>query len=259
MDAWIDTYHAVRRLTRQRHVRVSDRQRRRLAGRGQPPAPRHESRRPMSSRERIVPFLTSKHTLELLPARTRNVRGSTGFRRSSCSAATRRVGPPRCVEHAWELREAIRERQPDLRLGGWANPHADAGAQVDFLLDEHAHRGVLPDADRVAPRSRRRSRRFVGEASDAACRAARAVRRLLLPQREPADARGTPRVPAGAGRRAARGVRAPARRRTKSARAQCARCCDLGVRRFYISNLPLDTPQRTLGQILERAGVTARA
>jgi 5,10-methylenetetrahydrofolate reductase len=43
------------------------------------------------------------------------------------------VGPPRCVAHAWQLREEIRKQQPDLPLGGWANPHADAGAQAAFL------------------------------------------------------------------------------------------------------------------------------
>jgi len=48
----------------------------------------------------------------------------------------RTVGPPRCVEHAYELRQLIRERHPRLSLGGWANPHRDASEQVDFLLDE---------------------------------------------------------------------------------------------------------------------------
>ena len=45
------------------------------------------------------------------------------------------VGRPRCVEHAWDLRRLIREREPRLSLGGWANPHASAAQQVDFLLD----------------------------------------------------------------------------------------------------------------------------
>jgi hypothetical protein len=39
------------------------------------------------------------------------------------------------VEHAWDLRALIREREPRLSLGGWANPHASAKQQVDFLLD----------------------------------------------------------------------------------------------------------------------------
>ena len=33
--------------------------------------------------------------------------------------------------------DAIHEHAPELTLGGWANPHADAEAQVDFLGDEH--------------------------------------------------------------------------------------------------------------------------
>ncbi len=45
------------------------------------------------------------------------------------------VGPPRSVEHAWQLRRAIRAREPHLALGGWANPNADADRQVGFLTD----------------------------------------------------------------------------------------------------------------------------
>ncbi|TNF25698.1 MAG: hypothetical protein EP329_22590 [Deltaproteobacteria bacterium] len=33
------------------------------------------------------------------------------------------------------LRERIRERFPDLPLGGWANPHQDVARQVGFLAD----------------------------------------------------------------------------------------------------------------------------
>jgi len=44
------------------------------------------------------------------------------------------VGTPRVVEHAWQLRSLIRQRDQALTLGGWANPHADAGRQVDFLM-----------------------------------------------------------------------------------------------------------------------------
>ncbi len=66
----------------------------------------------------------------VLPRRTRSRRGSTGSRRSSCSAATRRVGRPRCVEHAWELRQEIREREPRSgarRLGEPARRRRAAG------------------------------------------------------------------------------------------------------------------------------------
>jgi hypothetical protein len=47
----------------------------------------------------------------------------------------RHVGPARCVEHAWQLREMIRSHDSDLSLGGWANPHADPASQVGHLLD----------------------------------------------------------------------------------------------------------------------------
>jgi hypothetical protein len=33
------------------------------------------------------------------------------------------------------LRRHIRDRVPGLALGGWANPHADAARQVDYILD----------------------------------------------------------------------------------------------------------------------------
>jgi hypothetical protein len=45
------------------------------------------------------------------------------------------VGPPRCVEHAWQLREDIRAHVPELALGGWANPHQNAEAQVGYMRD----------------------------------------------------------------------------------------------------------------------------
>jgi hypothetical protein len=47
------------------------------------------------------------------------------------------VGPPRCVEHAWQLREDIRAHVPGLALGGWANPHQNPEAQVGYLADPH--------------------------------------------------------------------------------------------------------------------------
>ena len=43
------------------------------------------------------------------------------------------VGPPRSVEHAWQLRQAIRRHEPRLTLGGWANPNRDVERQVEFL------------------------------------------------------------------------------------------------------------------------------
>jgi len=86
---------------------------------------------------RICPFLTTKHTLEhcLWFADRAAARGHEAI---TVLGGDRSAGPPRCVPHAYLLRQRIRERHPELALGGWANPHHDAAAQVGYLLDEGA-------------------------------------------------------------------------------------------------------------------------
>ena len=86
MDAWIDTYHAVRRLTRQDTFVFLTDSAVGAAGRRQPASSRHESRsgRPALAR-RAVPH--GEALAGLLPRRTPSAPASTGFRRSSCSAA----------------------------------------------------------------------------------------------------------------------------------------------------------------------------
>jgi hypothetical protein len=84
---------------------------------------------------RIVPFLTSKHSIEYcLMHATRTA--SRGFEALTVLGGDHTAGPPRCVPHARELRRLIRRRVPALDLGGWANPHRPPAEQVDFLLDE---------------------------------------------------------------------------------------------------------------------------
>src|SRR6185295_2329881 len=82
---------------------------------------------------KLVPFLTAKHSLEyclMYAARA----AASGFETLTVLGGDRSVGPPRCVEYAWQLRKIIRERVPSVTLGGWANPLGDPSAQVDFLL-----------------------------------------------------------------------------------------------------------------------------
>src|SRR5262249_9786748 len=43
------------------------------------------------------------------------------------------AGPPRCVEHAWQLRQMLRTKNHTMSLGGWANPYADPEGQVGYL------------------------------------------------------------------------------------------------------------------------------
>ena len=90
------------------------------------------------------------------------------------------VGPPRCVEHAWQLREHIRRHRPDLTLGGWANPHADAATQVGYLMADHVTAEFYL-TQIVSHHSRPQVERFLAEADAARPDDARVVRRVLLP------------------------------------------------------------------------------
>ena len=115
MDAWIDTYHAVRALTsRDTFVFLTDS----AVG-----VPEEDNLRHLivnlgddAPLGRVVPFLTSKHPIDYGPVGTPTGPGSTG---SSCSVlgGDARVGVPRSVEHAWQLRRQIRAHG---RIRPWA-------------------------------------------------------------------------------------------------------------------------------------------
>ena len=88
------------------------------------------------SRERICPFLTAKHSLEYcLWYADRAV--SEGHSALAVFGGDTSVGPERCLPHAYLLRQRIRQRHPQLALGGWANPYHDAVTQVDYLTAEN--------------------------------------------------------------------------------------------------------------------------
>jgi 5,10-methylenetetrahydrofolate reductase len=134
MDAWIDTYHAIRRLTRQQvAVFLTDS----AVGTQEENNLRHlvANLGLELPRDMVVPFLTSKHSLDFCLSYATQAR-QHGFRSLVVLGGDKTIGRPRCVEHAWDLRQEIRKKEPDLILGGWANPHAAATQQVDFLLDE---------------------------------------------------------------------------------------------------------------------------
>jgi hypothetical protein len=134
MELWIDMYHSIQRLIRHdtiifltdNAVGLSEEENlahltANLAGDVDP--------------SRIVPFLTSKHSLEYCLMHAARA-ASNGFEALTVLGGDHTVGPPRCVPHARELRSLIRRRVPRLDLGGWANPHRPATEQVDFLLDD---------------------------------------------------------------------------------------------------------------------------
>ena len=133
MDAWIDTYHAVRGLTREgTFVFLTDS----AVGLKEEDNLRHLVINLGTDvpRSHVVPFLTCKHTADYCLSYADRLRHH-GFESLVVLGGDKHVGPPRCVDHAWQLREMIRTRDKDLTLGGWANPHANAAEQVAHLLD----------------------------------------------------------------------------------------------------------------------------
>jgi 5,10-methylenetetrahydrofolate reductase len=133
IDAWIDTYHGVRGLTRQGvpvfltdsavGLQEEDNLRHLIANLGAD-----------VPRELVVPFLTTKHSLEYCLSYAERA-WHNAFESLVVLGGDKHVGPPRCVAHAWELRKAIRAREPHLALGGWANPNVDAERQAGYLVD----------------------------------------------------------------------------------------------------------------------------
>jgi hypothetical protein len=137
MDAWIDTYHAVRRLTREdTFVFLTDS----AVGAQEEDNLRHlvTNLGHDVPRSRVVPFLTTKHPLEYCLSYAERARQS-GFPALVVLGGDRTIGTPRSVEHAWQLRQLLRARDENLGLGGWANPHADADRQVDYLASPDFH------------------------------------------------------------------------------------------------------------------------
>ena len=131
MDTWIDLNHSIRNLALKdifvflTDDAVGSREEENLGHL----AANVGSDVPLS---RLVPFLTCKHTIEhclMFADRAQ----SLGFEALTVVGGDTSVGPPRCVPHAYMLRQRIRERQPGLSLGGWANPHRDVRMQVEYV------------------------------------------------------------------------------------------------------------------------------
>jgi hypothetical protein len=250
LEAWIDTYHAVRSLVRHdAFVFVTDS----AVGSQEEDNLRHlvANLGDATSRSHVVPFLTAKHTLEYCVGYADRA-WQHGFPALVVLGGDTSVGPARCVAHAWELRARIRERQPDLLLGGWANPHKAAAEQVDFLLDARNHAEFyltqivshhqLPAVERFLAEAARRRLQVPGLFGVFFYRSANPRTLAALGEFLPVPVDGLTREFAAG----------------DDAVAVCARTIrrlrDAGTRHFYISNLPLVRTQATLKAILERAG-----
>ena len=253
MDAWIDTYHAVRRLTRQRtFVFLTDS----AIGAAEEDNLRHlvTNLGLDVPRERIVPFLTTKHAIEYCLSYADRAHQS-GFPALVVLGGDKSVGTPRSVEHAWQLRQMLRERDHTLALGGWANPHADPDRQVDFLVAPNVHAEFYltqvvshHHADQVA--------RFVRAADQRGLELPGLFGVFFYRSANPRtlDAlKGFLPIPIeGLTREFAEGA-TPEDVCAKTIRA----LMDVGARHFYISNLPVLRAQHVLANILEKVGVTA--
>src|ERR1041385_6176491 len=132
VDAWIDSNRLMRKMSSlERFVLLTDG----AIGRREEPNLRHVTINlgPDADRSRIIPILTTKHSLEycLEFAKRSYV---LGFSSLVVLGGDNSEGTPRCVEHAYELRRLIRESVPGMALGGWASPHGGR-RQVEFILD----------------------------------------------------------------------------------------------------------------------------
>jgi hypothetical protein len=253
IDAWIDTYHAIRSLARQQvRVMITDS----AVGAQEENNLRHlvANLGSEAARASVVPFLTCKHSLEFCLGYADQAMHHR-FSSLVVLGGDAHVGRPRCVAHAWQLREQIRARHPELELGGWANPTAPAAQQVDFLLEEHANADFY--LTQIASHHHARTiEAFLNEARQRQLtmpavfgvffyRSAKASTLTTLRQFLPVPVEELTAEFAGGA----------------TPVDICARTIrtlvDLGVRHFYVSNLPLRHTARTLNEILDKAGVFA--
>jgi hypothetical protein len=134
MELWIDMYHSIQRLARRDTIIfLTDN----AVGLSEEENLAHLTANLAGDVDssRIVPFLTSKHSIEYCLMHASRA-ASHGFEALTVLGGDHTVGPPRCLPHARELRTLIRRRVPKLDLGGWANPHRPPAEQVTYLLDD---------------------------------------------------------------------------------------------------------------------------
>jgi 5,10-methylenetetrahydrofolate reductase len=247
MDAWIDTYHAVRSLTRNGvYVFLTDS----AVGLQEEDNLRHLVANLGGDvpRERVVPFLTSKHRVEYCLSYAGRA-WQHDFQSLVVLGGDKSVGPPRSVEHAWQLRQAIRRHEPRLTLGGWANPNRDVDRQVEFLQAGEftgefyltqivSHHNVEPVAQfmEAGDKSGLELQGLFGVFFyRSANPATLATLSRFLPV--PAEALAT-EFASGA---------TPVEVAARTIRAMMA----VGARHFYVSNLPLGRAESTLTAILD--------
>ena len=248
MDAWIDTYRAVRGLTRAgTFVFLTDS----AVGMKEEDNLRHLviNLGDDLPRSHVIPFLTCKHTAEYCLAYADRAHHH-GFDSLVVLGGDKHVGPPRCVEHAWQLREMIRGRDGGVSLGGWANPHGTAATQVGHLLDDRVTAEFYltqivshysrPAVERFLAESDRRGLTLPGMFGVFYYRSAKPETLKTLGQFLP--------VPVDELQAEFAAGATPDEVCARSIRELTAS----GVRHFYVSNLPIGKAAATLQRILDR-------
>jgi 5,10-methylenetetrahydrofolate reductase len=253
IDAWIDTYHAIKSLARQNiRAMITDS----AVGAQEENNLRHlvANLGADVARTHVVPFLTTKHSVEFCLGYADQAMHHV-FPSLVVLGGDKHVGRPRCVDHAWQLRQLIRKRHPDLELGGWANPTASATSQVDFLLEGDANADFYltqivshhqtAQVSAFLDEARRRHLEIPGVFGVFFYRSANPATLQMLRQFLP--------VPVDELSAEFASGATPVEVCARTIRT----LLDLGARHFYVSNLPLRKTAQTLNAILERAGLSA--
>ena len=205
MDAWIDTYHAVRSLTREGTpvfltdsavgLKEEDNLRHLVSNLGSDGAAVRDRAVPdLQASDRVLHRLRRSRGAAGIPgaggARRRQERRAAALRRARVGAA--RGDPPRTSRSWRSAAGPTRTRASSDQVGHLLDEHATAEFYLTQIVSHHSARPRAPvRRDRGAARP--------GHPGH--------VRGLLLPLGEPAHARGARELPAGAGRRAERRVR----------------------------------------------------
>ncbi|MBP7777431.1 MAG: hypothetical protein KA371_09905 [Acidobacteria bacterium] len=207
-------------------------------------------------RSSVVPFLTTKHSIDFCLAYADQV-VQHGFPALVVLGGDKHVGRTRAVEHAWQLRQLIRSRHAGLPLGGWANPAGDPARQVafvgagdftaDFYLTQIVSHHRLGDVEGFLREADRQGVTVPGMFGVFYYRSAKTSTLQMLSQFLPvpvdelAAEFATGATPVDVCARSIRELMA------------------LGARHFYVSNLPLVRTASVLNAILDKAGLLAQS
>jgi 5,10-methylenetetrahydrofolate reductase len=253
IDAWIDTYHAISSLARQRvRVMITDS----AVGAQEENNLRHlvANLGAEVARDHVVPFLTCKHSLDFCLGYADQA-AHHRFSSIVILGGDLHLGRPRCVEHAWQLREHIRARHPELELGGWANPAAAPAVQVEYLLNSNANADFY--LTQIVSHHRARDvEAFLSEARRRGLSLPAVFGVFYYRSANPktlATLAGFLPVPSSELIAEFGGGATPIDICARTIRT----LIDLGAKHFYVSNLPLRRTAQTLNAILEKAGVLA--